>query len=222
MTEKNNTKNLLNSIGKKIVISFHEQFAQNQNHHQKLFLQVLAVLLTVLVGYGYIYIRVGAEKPEFNITIETLYAFLPLLMCLLSMASALICNMALGFRRDQLMAVNIRMIANVMRKTNEDGLDSPADYFFFDSYNPQDKIEVHTWMPEFHMIFFLSLIILKIIFLYGAFALECVHLNYVVRHIGTILFIFASIILDVYVFKKYQNKWKRYAMDPKLPAHLKK
>src|SRR3990172_6735589 len=97
-------------LGFEIVKSFHEQFAQNQNHHQKLFLQVLAVLLTVIVGYEYIYIRIGTKSQELNITIQTLYAFLSLSFYLLSLAIALICNMALGYRRDQLVACNIRVL----------------------------------------------------------------------------------------------------------------
>ena len=42
-------------------------------------------------------------------------------MALLSMAVSLICNMALGFRRDQLVAANIRVMAEVSQPgTNND------------------------------------------------------------------------------------------------------
>ena len=66
------------NIGTQIVISFHEQFAQNQNHHQKLFLQVLLVLLSVLAGFGYLYVRVNAKSPDLAISVDTLYYYLAL------------------------------------------------------------------------------------------------------------------------------------------------
>jgi hypothetical protein len=109
------------SIGEAIIKSFHEQFAQNQNHHQKLFLQVLAVLLTVLVGFGYLYIRADIRSAEVKITIETIYVFMLFSLCLLSLSIALVSNMALGFRRDQLVACNIRVKTGTMTVDSNDG-----------------------------------------------------------------------------------------------------
>ncbi len=145
-------------VASELIKSFHEQFAQNQNHQQKLFLQVLTVLLTVLIGFGYLYIRVGVKQSNIIVTAETIYSFLALSMFLLSLAVALILNMSLSFRRDQLVACNIRVKVGVM---NIDDINT--ENFFPSKFNPVGKDNFFTWMPEFHQIFFYSLFVVKIL-----------------------------------------------------------
>ena len=65
-----------NDIGRELITSFHTQSTQNQNHHQLLFLQVLTVLLTVLIGFGYLYIRVDVNEAGVKVTSETIYGLL--------------------------------------------------------------------------------------------------------------------------------------------------
>jgi hypothetical protein len=208
-------------LGIDIAKSFHEQFAQNQNHHQVLYVQVLAVLVTVLVGFGYVYIRTKPQPPrshvtalaakpqgatfsstsatrqkpissqagsikkevrlgeppplpstqaketesELNITVETLYAFLALASILLSFGVALISNMALGFRRDQMVAVNIRVLSRVMKQPAGalEKVNGTVVDFFPEGFSPVDKrILLFTWMPEFHKIFMVTLVAVKI------------------------------------------------------------
>jgi hypothetical protein len=215
-------------LGIDIARSFHEQFAQNQNHHQVLFVQVLAVLVTVLVGFGYVYIRtkvptepipatmIGTMKPkatfslsttarqkiatpgvtsvknterpcpscqpcpqvkesqtETNITVGTLYAFLALAAILLSFGVALISNMALGFRRDQMVAANIRVLSLVMKQptSSPDKVTGTGDVqdFFPEGFNPVDNTTWFSWMPEFHKIFLITLVIVKIVLALSVF-----------------------------------------------------
>lgn len=221
MTDEKNTESApfaepvhTTEIGEKIVISFHGQFAKNQNHHQNLFIQVLAVLLSVLVGLGYLYIRLDAESEEFKITVATLNVFLPLATCLLSMAAALICAMAYGFRRDQLVSVNIRMMAKVMNTGYR------HDYFL-DSFNPARNKSVTKWMPEFHKIFFISLLATKILLLFVVLSYPMNLLKIDAITWIEIVISVESIPIDIYIFRWYHCKWKGYVEDPNLPARLK-
>lgn len=163
-----NASKEVSDFGIDIVKSFHEQFAQNQNHHQALFIQALTVLVTVLIGFGYVYIRakINPIKPEseVNVTVDMLYWFLALACLLLSFGIALISNMALGFRRDQAVAANIRVLWGVMPQPQYpeqdrgfEGLD-----FFPAGFNPVRKTEFFFWMPEFHQIFLATLFIVKV------------------------------------------------------------
>lgn len=215
------TDDELRKLGANIVKSFHEQFAQNQNHHQRLFLQVLAVLLTVLVGFGYIYIRVGAASEELNVTVDALYAFLALAMVLLSLGIALILNMALGFRRDQMVASNIRVKTKVM------GISDPWDEGFFPpSFNPaKEKRRWITWMPEFHQIFFVTLFVVKVLLFFSVilndeFRLSVVGLCRADWLITSALFaIGVSVLVDVGISCYYHCKWNQYVDDA--PSRLK-
>lgn len=201
-----------NDIGKELVTSFHEQFAQNQNHHQNLFIQTLAILLSVLIGYGYLYIRVGAPKPELNITIESLNSYLIIAMFLLSISIYLLSNMALGFRRDQLMAANIRVKSGVMTKDNNDN-------YFFGSFNPQGKTTFIFWMPEFHIIFYFGLIAVKVLLLMITLGMEK---NTTIEFCDPPLFLICSIvffILDILATYYYWGKWVGHS--EKAPERLK-
>ena len=195
-------------IGEDIVNSFHEQFAQNQNHHQKLFLQVLAVLLTVLVGFGYLYIRVDVESKEVKITSETIYVFMSLSFYLLSLSIALISNMALGFRRDQLVACNIRV------KTGTMTLKSNDNYFIGD-FNPVGKHKYILWMPEFHIIFFFTLLLIKILLITSLLFSSAYNIGFSATP-NTLITIsvvmaFASFVLDFFVSLRYWKKWSYYS-----------
>ena len=205
------------SIGEEIVKSFHEQFAQNQNHHQNLFLQVLAVLLTVLGGFGYLYIRVGVNSKDLNVTIETIYVFLALASYLLSLSIALISNMALGFRRDQLVACNIRVKSGVMAKNT----DTEDDGYFIKEFNPVGKTRYLLWMPEFHVIFFASLLVVKmllfssLLFSSNFFVVFSWDLNTLIKI--SIVMVVISFAVDIYVSVAYWKKWTSYSLNaPKI------
>jgi len=204
------------SIGEDIVKSFHEQFAQNQNHHQKLFLQVLAVLLTVLVGFGYLYIRANVESKEVKITSETIYVFMSLSFYLLSLSIALISNMALGFRRDQLVACNIRVMTNTMTINTNDN-------YFIGDFNPVGKHKYILWMPEFHIIFFFTLLIIKVLLILSLLFSSTYSISFsdspnILITISVVMALL-SFILDLYVSLRYWKKWRYYSNNA--PSRLK-
>lgn len=255
-----------------IVKSFHEQFAQNQNHHQALFVQALAVLVTVLVGFGYVYIRakVPPQKseasvvptvakfnvttaaglkaiaqnitssspasnsiqrvsevipqtqsptPEVNVTVEMLYGFLALACLLLSFGIALISNMALGFRRDQTVAANIRVLWGVMpqpKYPQEDRHFKGVDYFP-SSFNPVDKKRFFFWMPEFHQIFLGTLFFVKIIVVLSVWVHpEFSKLVWPISNLRCFTFLMVFVVIGTFLFDGkivlwYWKKWRETA-----------
>jgi hypothetical protein len=253
----------LENLGLNLVRGFHEQFAQNQNHHQALFLQALTVLLTVLIGFGYIYVRVnapaagykalippteaklystisvdskdlnqGRPKPviksdesqapsknqEIRVTVETLYAFLALATLLLTLGAALICNMALGFRRDQMVAANIRILAGVMKQKDnpQEEIRLGATDFFPVEFNPTRKTGLFEWMPEFHKIFLLALVLVQVLLIYCVFAspnfdlpTKRASLDFVEEMKVAIYIIFIS---NFIIFLHYWWKWVQTAV----------
>lgn len=227
-----------------IVKSFHEQFAQNQNHHQALFIQALTVLVTVLVGFGYIYIRakmppfagiappvipgVPSQSPsEVNVTVDMLYGFLALACLLLSFGIALISNMALGFRRDQAVAANIRVLWGVMpqplhpeKDRGFEGLD-----FFPAGFNPVGKTQFFFWMPEFHQIFLTTLFFVKLVIVSSVIFHPDFHMALwplaTTKFFACLAFIMVIVtfVIDRVVVNWYWGKWKKAAEAA--PARLK-
>ena len=209
-------------IAEQLALSFHEQFAQNQNHHQRMFVQVLAVLITVLVGFGYAYTGLQNGSSDggnaANMAFDMLYASLMLSMALLSLAIALIVNMAYGFRRDQTTACRIRVNAGAM-KAREDS-DDPG-IFFPAKYNPVGKIGCF-WMPGYHNIFYIALFAIKVILIVIALCsiesdkhgfLYCTSIIAVVISIGS----------DIFVWCLYRGKWKEVSNNaPKILQSISK
>lgn len=149
--------------------SFHEQFAQNQNHHQNLFIQVVSILLTVVIGFGYTLYNFritgsGCEKSASSLGVLEFTAAFTISEVILTLGVALVSNMALGFRRDQLMNTKIREAAGLtVDSTNKEKIE-----IFAKSYNPMknyfEKVWINNkkiildWMPNFHIIFSVALI----------------------------------------------------------------
>jgi len=194
------------NLGLDLVRSFHEQFAQNQNHHQNLFLQVLALLISVLIGFGYIYIKVGIKAEDVTINSDTLAFFLVLSMVLLSLSIALILNMSLGYRRDQMVACVIRIKAGVMKLNKDD-----EETFFPSKFNPLKNKTYFEWLPEFHKIFFISLILIKAILITSSF-FKMKPLNEIA--IACLCIAVLSIIVDWFLGYIYRNKWLEYVTNP--------
>jgi len=208
-------KDDLGNLSLNIVKGFHEQFAQNQNHHQALFLQVLTLLISVLIGFGYLYIRIGvvSDSNDVNVSIDTLYLHLVLAMGLLSVAIAMILNIALGFRRDQLVASNIRVMTGVMPKSKSD--ENTKEFFFPFSFNPIEKVSSHDWMPNFHGIFYSGIIGVKGIILLTVLLGSESNLSEVQDgswpSVLTALFLsIGTFCVDVKVKNDYWKKWISY------------
>jgi hypothetical protein len=149
--------------------TFHEQFAQNQNHHQNLFIQVVSILLTVIIGFGYTLFNFKStgDNPSFSDIglFEFTGAFI-VSEIILTLGIALVSNMALGFRRDQFINAKIREYMKVTESNDQGSLN-----IFPESYNPlknyYNKFIVNNkalgldWMPNFHFIFTTILIVMQ-------------------------------------------------------------
>ena len=188
-----------------LIKNFHEQFAQNQNHHQKVFFQILSVIVTVTVGYSYVY-TMGGDLPNPKLKPSTFLLSLSLIIStiVLGLSLVLLCNMAYGFRRDQYVNNKIRKKTKLIHNTD------PKDDIFPKSYDPAwsfnrkqkeylkrlKKMNIPTritygiwvwilmrlsWMPNFHnsLFFMLSLIqvLLLVSYIFNPFD-EIVLFNY--------------------------------------------
>lgn len=133
--------------------SFHEQFAENQNHHQNILFKLLSIIGAVIVGYGYI--LHGYKLEPFNYTITEAIIGLIVSEALLIIGLWVVVNTAKGFRRDQLVCYRIRfkagLIANVKYGKNEG--ESINDVFPYSFYPFKNKPYSINWMPDFHITF---------------------------------------------------------------------
>ena len=192
-------------LAEKLAFSFHEQFAQNQNHHKRMFIQVLAVLVAVLAGFGYTYsnLQNGSSESD-KMHLDLLYSF-ALSMVLFSFAIAWIVSMAYGFRRDQATASRIRIIAGAMGKE-----DDKACFYFPLAYNPFWKPGNPRlfWMPEYHNIFYFALSMVKFI-LVLIVGINLQDKNSFLFHVSLIVFV-GSFCSDFYLMlTHYRKKWKK-------------
>lgn len=146
-----------------LLLSFHTQFAENQNHHHNVLFKLLYLFGVVIVGYGYILHGYPEKYDEMEAMVASIAA-----QFLLCIGLATTCNMAYGFRRDQLVNYKIRKKYGIIAEKETD------DNIFPFSYNPihtyfsadglkKNKIGYLNWMPEFYKIF--SLVFLAFLFL---------------------------------------------------------
>lgn len=160
-----------------LLLSFHEQFSQNQNNHQKLFIQFASILLTVIIGFGYTlfnFTTTGKSELNSNVGIFEFSAAFVVSELIATIGIALICNLALGFRRDQMVLSRIRTLADSIPEIND-----KENKVFPISYNPlinyynkfikNNKKVFLDWMPDFHSIFTCAFIVIQ-------FLLICVYL----------------------------------------------
>lgn len=152
----------------KIIFSFYEQFATNQNHHQTIFIQFLSAILVVLTGYGYIFANTSAlaelidlkQLPGTNPAM-TSFSFLHLFgtyiiaQLILTLLGTVILNMGYGFRRDQ------KVIYNFRRKNLRSEY---ADYFGKISFNPAGR-NLADYQPEFNRMFYFGIALLHLLML---------------------------------------------------------
>ena len=102
-----------------ILDTLHTQFAENQNHHQSLFVQFLVALLALFAGFGFVYTHTKPDIP-YNQTYveisENLICFSNIILlstavivsCVLALLNLILLNQGYGFRRDQYLNMIIR------------------------------------------------------------------------------------------------------------------
>jgi len=140
--------------GNCILDTLHTQFAENQNHHQSLFVQFLVALLALFAGFGFVYTH---TKPDiaYNQTYveisENLIYFSNIILLstavivssVLALLNLILLNQGYGFRRDQYLNMIIR----------KDKLQKKYDDIFKGLYNTNDK-GFFDFLPNFYTIFF--------------------------------------------------------------------
>lgn len=172
-----------------ILNSFHTQFAQNQNHHQKLFFQILSVIVTVMLGYSYVYTNGGKlNEDELHTSVVLLSLVLIISTIVIGLSLILLSDMAYGFRRDQFVINKIRIKEGLIH--NEKIEDDYFPKHYDPSWSFKKKIKEYnekltkmnffkrrtwglwiwilkrlSWMPNFHnSLYFMLFIIQFLIF----------------------------------------------------------
>ena len=145
----------MSSSCEKIELDLHRQFAENQNSHQNVFVQLVAALIGIFAGLGYVYSHL--ETSVVKIAEDTLL-FKPTVMHIsITVAGILFCLMALvvidfgwSFRRDMLLNRKIRELAY-----ETDGQARFEKLFKDYGKNIDD-------MPGFYEIFFKAILIMQV------------------------------------------------------------
>ena len=150
-----------------ILKSFHEQFAQNQNHHQNLFIKFLSAVLIVIAAYFFVYIKTTNKADFWDISyftnseniisyakIHLIGAYL-LAQIIFNIMTAIILNMGYNFRRDQKVNYNIRRYYL--------GKSLYKDIYGEMSFNPCN-LGFWDYLPGFHKIFYTSILLLQFVF----------------------------------------------------------
>lgn len=158
------------SFEEKLLTSFNEQFATNQNHGQVIFIQFLSAILVVLIGYGYIYANTaqtadvwdvmrdpGSRKDIISYGLIHLFGTLLISELILILLATVVLNIGYSFRRDQLVIFKLRKKA------------LGKDYqgiFGTMSFDPRG-LSFWDFLPEFNRMFFYGIFILQVSLLFS-------------------------------------------------------
>lgn len=148
--------------------TFHEQFAQNQNHHQDLFIKFLSAVFIVIAAYFIIYVNTQSFAKWHDSTFVansneiTSYAIWHLIgayfiaQIIFLIMLIVVTNMGYNFRRDQKVNYNIRikLLAEALYK----------EIFNEKSFNP-NNLKFNDYLPGFHLIFSISIFLLQVLLL---------------------------------------------------------
>lgn len=138
-----------------ILNSLHSQFAENQNHHQGIFIQFLIALFALFGVYGYIYTHATLEIENYQTyaqkindiefySLNTLIATSLIVIAILTLLNAILLNLGYGFRRDQHLNMKIRKKYLINGEYEE----------VFDKLYNSDNKGFCNYLPNFYSIFF--------------------------------------------------------------------
>ncbi len=149
--------------------SFHQQFAENQNHHQVVFIQFISAVFVVIIGYVFVYTNTSSDAMFFNVTrdnvtgehiisysISDLIGSYFLAQIILTLLCSLTMNIGYGYRRDQNVNYNIRKY--YIEETIY------TNIFGTKSFNPTKK-RLLDFLPEFNSIFVNAILIIQVFFI---------------------------------------------------------
>lgn len=201
-------------MNNKILETLHTQFAENQNHHQGIFIQFLVALFALFGAFGYIYTHTSfdivnsqtyAQKIndiEFY-SLNTLITTSVIVIAILTLLNAIILNLGYGFRRDQHLNKIIRKKYLINGEYEE----------VFDKLYNSDNKGFFDFLPNFYSIFFWFILGFQI-FIFIATCCKEKILNFDNNCIAFLLLIldFALIVVSFcwyfLTYNKYRNNLK--------------
>jgi hypothetical protein len=153
-------------VAKEILKSFHNQFSENQNHQQKIFLQFFSAILVAAIPFGVVFVKTTDQAQFWNPTMDAqgniisyaishLIGSWLLIQIALITLSAFTLKIAYSFRRDQ----------KVVEKIRKSSLGSSyEDLFGNKSFSAGDKKSMggKSYVPLFCAIFWQFSIFLQI------------------------------------------------------------
>jgi hypothetical protein len=195
----------------KLLHSFNEQFATNQNHGQTLFIQFLSAILVILTGYGYIYANTGIAADFWEATHEgkdlTSYSLMHLFGVLLvselilTLLGTVVLNIGYAFRRDQLVICRLRK--RVL------GDDYPK-LFGTQSFDPRGQ-NFWDFLPEFNRMFIYGIFLLQIFLLISFFTMLGRAICWTTPgSLGSLSVYILSIVPALWTAWLYNNYYKKY------------
>jgi hypothetical protein len=123
------------NLNEELQKSFVEQFSINQNNHQSLFTKVLSLLLTVIIGFGYVYTNGGKLEKLLQTQNEfLLVSSFMVATTIVFFGVVLVTNLALGYRRDQFVVDRIRRSSGLLCPGSNKSI-------FPESYSPIVSLE---------------------------------------------------------------------------------
>jgi hypothetical protein len=153
--------------------SFHEQFAENQNHHQALLIKFVSAIAVVVVGYSIVFAAKSKDidiissdvvtvKNKETYSYTVLYLSNVLSHLVVWLLNAVNINIGYGFRRDQNVITNIRKkyLQNDY-KTIFGALAFRADNKTLVSFLPNFNMTFYIFCLVIHVILFVSIMFVK-------------------------------------------------------------
>lgn len=198
-------------IQEELLSSFHQQFSENQNHLQTIFIQFLSAVLVILGGYGYVYTHTTGDADFYNLsyfpntTTMKSYALLHLIgsflvaQIILGLLITLILNIGYGFRRDQMAIYNIRL--------KYLGTAFQREIFGTRSFDPRNQ-SVYVFLPEFNRNFVYAMAVIQALLLGSllTFLDNAAHYSF-----GGHWFLTGVIFLPfIWTFVVYDVYWQKY------------
>ncbi len=147
-----------------LLLKLHEQFADNQNHHQGVFVQFLVALMTLFAAFGYIYFHTDISLTDSHIltrksseieyfSSEVLLFVSVVVLAILSLLCGLLLVLGYGFRRDQFLNFKLR------KKFLKNG---EYEHVFGKLYDPTNKGMLN-FLPDYYTLFFVFILFFQLL-----------------------------------------------------------
>lgn len=145
-----------------LLLSLHSQFSENQNHHQKTFINLLVAFFALFGVMGYVFLNLTSLKCYFfenDVPPGIPYwGFSNIVFHLVSFISSIVflflnvlnLNNGTSFRRDHCINYNIR----------KEILQSDYSTIFGEAYDPK-KAKICDFLPSFHYIIWLMIVVIQ-------------------------------------------------------------